>query len=689
MSNHLRESKWLIVLTLAAVGFGLLVLTIGSIDKRMAFLHREQRGDSPNQRNTAQSTALGEPDETASRSEPDAQEEILESDSPEERIRKKFGMVKLAGVWLPATPLKKTAAGAGGATRDGLADHPTFAVPLYITTGKLPDGSAGKSYRTQIEAVGGVPPYAWSIESGASASPVTLDRASGELSGTPSAANTTTFRVRVTDAAGEADIAEYKLRVTEVIAALAPVESEQPEVAVSTSTTAQSSATISTESTPPTTETKTDASDPEKKATPLVISPTPLADANAGADYTAQFTASGGSPPYAWSSSGPLPEGLLLTPAGVLSGMPKTPGDYTLSVAVSDQSAQTTAQSFMLKVRLAVPDAVAEFTAFTSLRRVGLNWRMPADPAPALVRVLRNPSRPPADESDGLVLYEGLDSSFVDPSPPSVGAYYTAFALNSEGVASPPAHLAVSVKSNADPFIDSVVSWNPLNANAFGQTSLPGIVLGSPKGGGIGSGSLDVVSLGAASVDDPGGAPYGGIIVVSFDNNLAFDGPGADFTVFENVFYIRGATGYDPNTRLMEPAIVSVSQDGSTWFTFPCDFSPRYDAKTGALNLRHPFVYNKGFAGVNPVLANGSNVDPTEPAVSGGDSFDLADLHVPGLTWIRYVRIQATGDKWMVDADGELIRYPNTTTFSEAKRASITSGFDLDAVTAIWFDAVK
>ena len=140
---------------------------------------------------------------------------------------------------------------------------------------------------------------------------------------------------------------------------------------------------------------------------------------------------------------------------------------------------------------------------------------------------------------------------------------------------------------------------------------------------------------------------------------------------------------------MMEPAIVSVSQDGVTWHTFPFDFSPRYDATTGALNLRHPFVYNKGFAGVNPVIASGYNVDPTDPTVSGGDSFDLADLGVPGLDWIRYVRLQSTGDNWLTDSDGELVRHSNTTAFKEATRTSASSGFDLDAVTAIWLDAVR
>ncbi len=43
-------------------------------------------------------------------------------------------------------------------------------------------------------------------------------------------------------------------------------------------------------------------------------------------------------------------------------------------------------------------------------------------------------------------------------------------------------------------------------------------------------------------------------------------------------------------------------------------------------------------AGWHPVLANAdtNEIDPTDPAVAGGDAFDLADL---GVTEARFVRI--------------------------------------------------
>jgi Putative Ig domain len=697
MSASFRETKWLGLVMMAAVGFGLLVLTIGSIDQRMGLLPREQREGSQLSRNASSATPLADPPAQAWGLAPENEEQINENDSPEERIRKQFGMVKLGGVWLPAIPIKSAAAAGktniGAGPEGGIA----YAVPLYITTGKLPEGTAGERYQFRIEAVGGVPPYLWSIERGAPVDSISLGRSSGELSGTPSNASTTTFRVRVTDAAGAADIAEYRMRVTDtldsdatarVTATNAQTAAVDPAVAATTS---QPPGEPSTDMAAPTSaeEVAAEEGDPDAATAPLVIISSALADGMVGEAYSAQLAASGGTPPYAWSSLGQLPAGLSLTAGGVLSGTPQAMGEFTLNVGVTDQAGKSLARGIALKIAAAVPDSVTNFTALVSLRKVALSWTNPADPTVVAVRILRNGSNPPANELDGAIVFEGQGTSVLDPSPPSGGAWYSAFALSADQIASEPAHLAVELKLDAEPFADAVVSRNLLHAQAYNSQLLPGIVLGAPKGGGIGAGSLDVVSLGAASVDDPGGAPYGGSITVSFENNLAFDGPGADFTIFENVFYIKGAAGYDPNSRMMEPAIVSVSQDGVAWHTFPFDFSPRYDAKTGALNLRHPFVYNKGFAGVNPVIANGNNVDPTDPAVSGGDSFDLADLRVPGLAWIRYVRIQSTGEKWMVDADGDLVRHSNTTALKEASRASPTSGFDLDAVTAIWLDAVR
>jgi len=116
----------------------------------------------------------------------------------------------------------------------------------------------------------------------------------------------------------------------------------------------------------------------------------------------------------------------------------------------------------------------------------------------------------------------------------------------------------------------------------------------------------------------------GGYVVVEFAGNAIIDGPGVDFTVFENPF-----------GNFRELATVAVSEDGITWHAFPCA------AGRGAPDFGY-------CAGVNPVLSRpGNGINPLDPNVSGGDHYDLHDI---GLTRARYVRITDRPD--LDGADG-------------------------------------
>ena len=176
-----------------------------------------------------------------------------------------------------------------------------------------------------------------------------------------------------------------------------------------------------------------------------------------------------------------------------------------------------------------------------------------------------------------------------------------------------------------DKFADTVVSFMPGTSAGFGKDKFPCNVLGPPLGGGPNAGSLDVHSLG-----------YEGTIVLRFDDVDLFDGPGPDLLVFENPF-----SGW------IEPGFVAVSDDGETWAEWPCE----------------PQNVDGGYphcAGVHPVLSNPANgIDPTDPAVAGGDAFDFAEI---GVTRARYVRIRDSG--W-------------------SHYGGIAGGFDLDALAAV------
>lgn len=215
-------------------------------------------------------------------------------------------------------------------------------------------------------------------------------------------------------------------------------------------------------------------------------------------------------------------------------------------------------------------------------------------------------------------------------------------------------------ESLGDPYADEVVAFAPGTGAGFGQTGLPGIVLGPPAGFGLFAGSEDVLSLGLS-----------GRIDLRFVDNAVVDGPGPDFTVFENSFLGIGV-GLFTDPPFSEPGRVSVSQDGSTWFAFPCNLSPGESP------------YYPGCAGVYPVLSDGTAATPhasiptpgppiedlvgvsilglETPAGAGGDGFDLADV---GLAWARYVRIDAAP-------------------FLEGPPAETKAGFDLDALAAVY-----
>lgn len=179
------------------------------------------------------------------------------------------------------------------------------------------------------------------------------------------------------------------------------------------------------------------------------------------------------------------------------------------------------------------------------------------------------------------------------------------------------------------PYAVEVVEFAPGPNAGYGEGSLPGVVLGPPQGKGTGAGSLDVLSLG-----------LGGHIVLGVGNVELIDGPGPDFVVFENAFWASDV----PQDVFAELGEVAVSTDAVSWHTFACD-----PTRLG----RHQWP---GCAGWSPALVyDPFAVVPLDPALCGGDAFDLEDL---GLESARYVRIRDLA------TDG----------------AAPSAGFDLDAV---------
>ncbi len=189
------------------------------------------------------------------------------------------------------------------------------------------------------------------------------------------------------------------------------------------------------------------------------------------------------------------------------------------------------------------------------------------------------------------------------------------------------------VDTSALPFARSVTAFDDGDGAGFGQDAMPGVVLGPPRGGGLEGGSTDVVSLGV-----------GGTIVVGFGDYTIVDGPGPDFVVFENAFWVQG----DPSDVFFELGEVSVSDDGETWHTYPCDADATEPPWTGC-------------AGWSPTRPFDPFDLPLTPDRTGGDAFDLADL---GLDEARFVRIRDLSTEGVPP----------------------TAGFDLDAIGLLHVD---
>jgi hypothetical protein len=234
-------------------------------------------------------------------------------------------------------------------------------------------------------------------------------------------------------------------------------------------------------------------------------------------------------------------------------------------------------------------------------------------------------------------------------------------------VAASASFVLVAAASAPAQFATSVVSYNPGTLGA-GESSTTANVLGGPVGGGLGSGGTDVLSLGE-----------GGSVTLAFDVTIA-DGPGVDFTVFENGFLFDfGGFG-----NFAEVAFVEVSTDGTSFARLPSsyagvqnppDFSPM------------PLGTLDGLAGALPVVSNvfdGNTPSPFEPVLSGGDAFDLATLADHPLVMNGTVDLAAIHFVRLVDApsDGSTSDTAGTPVW-DSRNAAAANSIDVDAVAVI------
>jgi Putative Ig domain len=178
-------------------------------------------------------------------------------------------------------------------------------VPLTITTASLPAATADVAYSAKLAAAGGIRPYTWLVTAGALPAGLSLNPATGAISGKPTASGaggsgagagkptapgTPSFTVTVSDGENPAASASADLSIAVTVAPLA------------------------------------------------ITTVSVLPAAATGVPYSVKLAAAGGLTPYTWSlTQGSLPAGLKLHAAtGVISGTPAVSGASTFTAQVSD-----------------------------------------------------------------------------------------------------------------------------------------------------------------------------------------------------------------------------------------------------------------------------------------------------------------------------------------------------------------
>src|SRR5688500_4575668 len=149
------------------------------------------------------------------------------------------------------------------ATRDYnlIVTPPT--IGLEVVSSQLPPALAQEPYKVELVAVGGTPPYRWSLGDGNVPPGIGVSEL-GELGGEPQVVGAYTFEVEVRDVTGAAATGLLALDVVDP----------------------SSSITITTADVP---------------------------DGEVGTTYETSFAAAGGNPPYSWRMEGTIPPGLSFT----------------------------------------------------------------------------------------------------------------------------------------------------------------------------------------------------------------------------------------------------------------------------------------------------------------------------------------------------------------------------------------
>ncbi|MEV6600040.1 putative Ig domain-containing protein [Actinoplanes sp. NPDC051346] len=163
----------------------------------------------------------------------------------------------------------------------------TVAIPVQVNAPDTQTDPVGNTASVAITATGGTAPYAWTA-SGLPAG-LSIDPATGTVTGTPTTVATSTVTVTATDSGRRTHAATFTWKIVEALSVQTP----------------------------------------------------DTVDATAGIDIEVTAKASGGAAPYTWTATG-LPAGVtVIKTTGTITGVPTTAGDFTATLTVTDADGHT------------------------------------------------------------------------------------------------------------------------------------------------------------------------------------------------------------------------------------------------------------------------------------------------------------------------------------------------------------
>jgi Putative Ig domain/Abnormal spindle-like microcephaly-assoc'd, ASPM-SPD-2-Hydin len=294
---------------------------------------------------------------------------------------------------VPIAPIVTTQIATITLTGAGVPATPSEA-PLQIATSPLPNAQVGIYFQASLTATGGVQPYVWSVTSGTLPPGISLDAASGMLSGTPSQGGKFDFSIQLSDSSslksqtamkaltlsvlafalqinsgglqngqvgvpfhgsisGSGGLTPYTWTITGALPSGLSMNSSSGTITGTPTQAGASTFTIKlTDSSQQTTQKSLSVTILAPGVQPLSIATTTLAQPTVGQAYSATLQATGGTPPYVWTlTSGQLPPGLTLNSStGQLVGTPTSVGQDSITAQVHDSGAPAQTASKTLSV---------------------------------------------------------------------------------------------------------------------------------------------------------------------------------------------------------------------------------------------------------------------------------------------------------------------------------------------------